>query len=1044
MGVRIVETRAAQELLRAEIELVRAKAGDCGAVTLLAGGVGEKRRLQRELARAGVGLGVAVTVPAFWLADRWGLYGDGRSAVGASDRRLIMADVLARATEAERGPLGSNAGTAKLLARMAAELLPQAAASAARAADGAEACAAGLLARYRAELERRGLVELCEAAQLLSAEPAAFGGCVILRGVDALPAYLVDALRAQAREGEVVILLDAQGVAMADELARAFAPEPVGRDRIAGAPEPPCPLAAELDEIFSHRLAAGRDGEPCRPADAARTAEPLEVCKLSLAEIAGPTAQAHAEARIVEGAALAARADADGSARTGGGAPHVLVVSPRPDEAFYRLAPWLAARGMAAQARVGRTFAETYVGEQFFSLIDLARSLANDPAGAWWPAPALSDWLLSPLSGCPRAEARRADKKLRGSRDLTAEKVMSMLQGLQARERKARRARAAERGEAPQGAPDRAALGPSDPVPPTDGVACCDVVEALRRGRLLEALRLLAGAAQQLAPGAYPELGSARVQLERQASAQALAFYHHAVAELRVCPEAALQALRELRVGLQVQSRPETIAGQGEPASGAEEGCQPAAHVRIATLAEVAVSASACVDAVVAVDVDVESYPLSVREDAAVALSEKLGRAGVALAPAARMRRRFYRALRSSRTRAVLARVAHDGAADDRYPAALWTELASVASLPRAAGLPGEERVSENLGPAGPARLDEARHPAGAALAPAALPYLVLKHRDAAGDLVPRRLSASQIEGYLSCPYQWFLSSRVRPQELDAGFGPLETGNFVHDVMQRFHEELAQGPVGRVTPDNLDAELGHLRRVFEAVRAEHARGKTRSSGALIPLTASEGLQLEEVWRQLRRSVSAEADLLPGFKPAYAEYAFDKLDVTYAGWPLGGRIDRIDVDAAGRAVVIDYKHRALADFRLADPTSRLDPGEPLDPAWLPAHVQTLIYAQAVRRAFAGELEVVGALYFGTRTGAFAGAVAEAYAADGMVPGLKRGFPGKDGSLSFTDLLDHVEAAIAVRLAGLARGDIAPAAEPQDCRFCPAVSCERRKA
>lgn len=1044
MGVRIIGTQAAQEMLPAEVELVRAAVARCSVVTLLADGMGEKRRVERELARAGVGLGAAVTVPAFWLADRWGLYGDGRAIVSASDRRLIMADVLARAAEADRGPLGANAGTVKLLARMASELLPQAAGTAApgagaapaQAPSDAEACAARLLGRYRAELERRGLVEACEAAQVLCAEPAALRGCVVLRGVDALPAYLTDLLRAQARQGEVVFLLDAQGRAMADDLAQAFAPIPVAREAWADAPERVGAAAEELDEIFSHRLASTA-GEAAGPFGEAAAPERLSVTTLSLAEIAGPTAQAHAEAELIEQAArnAAAGAHADG-AGTVSRAQRITVIAPRPDEAFCRLAPWLAARGLAAEARISRTFAETYVGEQFFSLVDIAQSLANDPAGTWWPAPALSDWLLSPLSGCSRAEARAFDRKLRGNRQLTAEKVMSMLQGLQARERKARRERLAASGAALEPAPERAALAPTDPVPPTDGVACCDVVEALRRGRLLEALRLLAGAARRLGQGAFPELGPVRVQLEQQTSLRAIAFYQHAVADLRVCPEAALQALRDLRVSQPAAAAPAAPAG---PCAGA-----PAARVRFMALSEAAAEPSASADAVVALDVDVESYPLSAREDAATALAQTLGREPVELAPAARVRRLFYRALRAARACALLARVAHDGAADDRYPAALWTELCSVAALPRVAGLPGEERFTENRAPAGPARLERAHHPAPAAITPAALPYLVLKRRDAAGDLVPRRLSASQIEGYLSCPYQWFLSSRVRPQELDAGFGPLETGNFVHDVMQRFHEELTGTPAGRVTQDNLPEELARLRRVFEAVRAQHAQGKTRTSGALIPLTSSEELQLEEVWRQLRRSVTAEADLLPGFKPAFAEYAFDKLDVTYAGWPLGGRIDRIDVDAAGRAVVIDYKHRALADFRLADPTARLEPGEGLDPAWLPAHVQTLIYAQAVRRAFAGELEVVGALYFGTRTGSFAGAVAEAYAADGMVPGLTRGFPGKDGALSFTDLLDHVEAAIAARLQGLARGDIAPADRPLDCRFCPAVSCERRKA
>ena len=61
-----------------------------------------------------------------------------------------------------------------------------------------------------------------------------------------------------------------------------------------------------------------------------------------------------------------------------------------------------------------------------------------------------------------------------------------------------------------------------------------------------------------------------------------------------------------------------------------------------------------------------------------------------------------------------------------------------------------------------------------------AIPYLVLRRRDGEGEdapLVPRLTSASQIEAYSTCPLCWFVSYRVKPQSIDAGFGNMEKGN---------------------------------------------------------------------------------------------------------------------------------------------------------------------------------------------------------------------------------------------------------------------------
>ncbi len=230
----------------------------------------------------------------------------------------------------------------------------------------------------------------------------------------------------------------------------------------------------------------------------------------------------------------------------------------------------------------------------------------------------------------------------------------------------------------------------------------------------------------------------------------------------------------------------------------------------------------------------------------------------------------------------------------------------------------------------------------------------------------------------------------------------------------------------RVTPENLPRAQELLREVFDETLAEHA-GKRGTEGPLVPLSPVEERQVAEILPQLEGVLAYESEALAPFAPRYLEFAFNELKVEYAGWPLGGRIDRVDVDAENRAVVIDYKHRSgVEEFKLADPTvCDEESGEaPIDdPRWLPPHTQTLIYAQAMRRALG--LDTRAALYFSTKGGkpALRGAASaellEEERGDGRIPGLKKGFPGEGGNMDFDALLDRVETGIAERCASSRR-------------------------
>lgn len=463
----------------------------------------------------------------------------------------------------------------------------------------------------------------------------------------------------------------------------------------------------------------------------------------------------------------------------------------------------------------------------------------------------------------------------------------------------------------------------------------------------------------------------------------------------------------------------------------------PRAQVRFTSLADAAALRPDSYDAVLFADVDLDSYPLSHEEGPLATLTAELGRSAVTLEPAALLRVRFGRAMQAARGPVALARVTHDRQARECYPAAVWTELRAHAEATGTAQVAcvGEGGIVADFDPAAGEGIECKRVTCEAPqhLSDEAIPYLVLRRRDGEGEgapLVPRLTSASQIEAYSTCPLCWFVSYRVKPQSIDAGFGNMEKGNFVHDVLEHLHARLPQEGMERVTPENLPRAQELLREVFDETLAEHA-GKRGTEGPLVPLSAVEERQVAEILPQLEGVLAYESEALAPFAPRYLEFAFNELQVEYAGWPLGGRIDRVDVDAENRAVVIDYKHRTgVEEFKLADPTVRDEESgtAPIDdPRWLPPHTQTLIYAQAMRRAL--DLDTRAALYFSTKGGkpALRGAASaellEEERGDGRIPGLKKGFPGEGGSMDFDALLDRVEAGIAERLRELEAGNVA---------------------
>ncbi|MDY4216493.1 MAG: PD-(D/E)XK nuclease family protein [Collinsella sp.] len=1004
MPVRIYTTNAGTDLSDAESALLADLIARHGRAVLLAPTFAELDLCRHDAAEAGVSLGIDYKTPASWLRSLWELLGDGRGFVDNLQRQMLFSDMVTRLDDVDLQPLSRSQGTVRMLARMARDVLPGVAGTAAERCRGnncrpepksdAEARVFELLRAYAGGLDRRDMVEPCEAADIMASALAdnlpACARAVCVRGVTSFTHGLLELLSAVANSGgEVVVLLAREQAAMREELAAAF------------------DASGVLFEVAPL-------GEDAVASDAAcgATAQPAFI------EVAGPHARAHAYTDAIDDLVKARQGfGADDTAGLSADPVRVLVVSARAPQLFGELASRLAARHIAAETTEFTAFSQSIAGRQFAALASLIERMKAADEGVaskteWWPAPELTDWIYSPLSGADAANARIFDKNMRLSRSKTTAGAKSLLQSVQGQVRGARKAASDENW--------------------FKNVPCVvsDVFQALWRDKPVTALKAMLAVAEALPDRSLGSLdGQARRQAETALLRHAIDILMNGARALDVSQAATVPVLDGIRT--KVDKRSTAYDYETYEVDGA-----PRAQVRFASLADAAALRPGSYDAVLFADVDLDSYPLSHEEGPLATLAASLGREGVTLEPAALLRVRFGHAMRAARGPVALARVTHDRQARECYPAAVWTELRAHAEATGAAQVTcvGEGDIVGDFDPAAGKGLKRERVACEAPqhLSEAAVPYLVLRHRDGEGEdapLVPRLTSASQIEAYSTCPLCWFVSYRVKPQSIDAGFGNMEKGNFVHDVLEHLHARLPQEGMERVTPENLPRAQELLHEVFAETLAEHA-GKRGNEGPLVPLSPVEERQVAEILPQLEGVLAYESEALAPFAPRYLEFAFNELQVEYAGWPLGGRIDRVDVDAENRAVVIDYKHRTgVEEFKLADPTVRDEESgtAPIDdPRWLPPHTQTLIYAQAMRRAL--DLDTRAALYFSTKGGkpALRGAASaellEEERGDGRIPGLKKGFPGEGGSMDFDALLDRVEAGIAERLRELEAGNV----------------------
>ena len=163
------------------------------------------------------------------------------------------------------------------------------------------------------------------------------------------------------------------------------------------------------------------------------------------------------------------------------------------------------------------------------------------------------------------------------------------------------------------------------------------------------------------------------------------------------------------------------------------------------------------------------------------------------------------------------------------------------------------------------------------------------------GQALPiNKLSASAYEDLRRCPYRFFALRQLKLQEadeLESELGKRDFGNWLHWLLNRFHEALKVAPTQEIREQKAMINIA-------------ADDATKALG----LTPDEFLPFAAIWPRVR---DGYLDWLAAHQATGATYAEGEVwkDMPLGPLTLVGKIDRIDQMPDGSRWVIDYKTEA---------------------------------------------------------------------------------------------------------------------------------------
>jgi RecB family exonuclease len=448
-------------------------------------------------------------------------------------------------------------------------------------------------------------------------------------------------------------------------------------------------------------------------------------------------------------------------------------------------------------------------------------------------------------------------------------------------------------------------------------------------------------------------------------------------------------------------------------------------------------------DAIIIGSLNADSFPMSQRERPLDGLLTRMLGQPVKPRTADVQRTLLAHMLQAAGRQFVAYRITTEATGDKSRSSALWDEL--LDALAKAGLQPATSRIYEYdymLQQANPATLGTARRfdrgilaASPSAADPSAADPSANSDAGQLASLMPAVFSVTELEAYLACPYKWFVSRRLKTDEIDKSLDARDKGTFCHEVLKQFYNSLIAQGHQRVTEDNLPQALELLPETFrQTLEAALAGAGAWEGHPLVLANPSEQAAINSLLPGLLALIERDASFLPGYHPAHMEYRISKEEpIEYAGVQVNGIVDRIDVNADGRAVVLDYKMpKSLSDYGMKKG------------ATLPMYLQGAIYARLIQRQL--ELVPTAALYRSYTAVSTRGVYSSALIDPEDKALLSAQGLGKyDASSDFSALLDAVEEKVATAMERLQAGDIAPApAYQKACSYCPvATFCPERR-